>query len=682
MCRAAERERAIGHIRKGLDRELVALLTVHRLLNLLDEGRFLRLLCRSVLGIGPVCRYLDLMQRFDALIHGAVVHVDDLLALAAIGRDDSFLQVLHRIVDGDNARELEECGLHDHIEAAAETEILRDLHGVDRVELDIILRDVALHGCRQALAELRIAPDRIQQERAALLQAGQQVVVIDVGLLRAADEVRLVDEVRARDRRLAEAQMAHRDTAGLLGVIGEVSLRVHRGLVANDLDRALVGADRTIGAHAPELAGRRALSREVNVRVRRREARVREVIDDADGEAVLRGIFLQLIKHGEDLVRRRVLAAEAIAATDDDRLAVGTVESSAYIEVQRLALGTRLLRTVKHGDLLHGFRQLLQEVLHGERTIEMDIQQADLLALGVQVIHNLLRRLADGAHRDNHALGVFCTVVVEQVMLTARDLREVRHGLLDELWNRIVVFVDSLALLEVDIRVLRRTANDRMIRIQCATAERLDRIPVEQLAEVIIIDELDFLDLMRRAETIEEVDERHAALDGHEMRDGGEVHDLLHAGLGQHRAPRLAGSHDILMVTEDIQARCSQRTCGDVEHARQQLASNLIQVRDHQQETLRCRVRRRQRAGLQRTMYGTSGTALGLHLDDADLLAEQVLLAVCGELIYMLRHRRRRRDRVDGSHIGERIGHIGGSRIAVHGLHLFAHYFLLPSCLN
>ena len=409
---------------------------------------------------------------------------------------------------------------------------------------------------------------------------------------------------------------------------------------------------------------------------------MREVIDNADGEAVLRGIFLQLVEHSEDLVRRRVLAAEAVAATDDDRLAVRAVESSAYIEVQRLALGARLLRAIEHRDLLDGFRQLLQEVLHGERAVEMHVQQADLLALSIQVIHNLLRRLADGAHRDDHAIGILRAIVVEQVMLTARDLCEISHGLLDELRNGLVVFIDGLALLEVDIRVLRRAADDRMIRVQCAAAERLDRIPVEQLAEVIVVDELDLLDLVGRAEAIEEVDERHAALDGHEMRDGGEVHDLLHAGLGQHRAPRLAGSHDILMVTEDIQARCSQRTCGDVEHARQQLASNLIQVRDQQQETLRCRVGRRQRASLQGTMYGTSGTALGLHLDDADLLAEQVLLAVRRELIYVLRHRRGWRDRVDGSHIGECIGYIGGSRVAVHGLHLFAHYFFAPLLLE
>ena len=166
---------------------------------------------------------------------------------------------------GNDVRKLEERGLHDHVEAAAEAEALGDIHSVDRVELDFVLGDIALHGCRQVLVEVCIAPDRIEQELAALLEAGQQVVFIDIGLLRAGDEVRLVDEVRARDGLLAEAQMAHRDTAGLLGVIGEVSLCVHVRLVADNLDGALVGADRAVRAEAPELAGRRALRREVHI---------------------------------------------------------------------------------------------------------------------------------------------------------------------------------------------------------------------------------------------------------------------------------------------------------------------------------------------------------------------------------------------------------------------------------
>ena len=212
-----------------------------------------------------------------------------------------------------------------------------------------------------------------------------------------------------------------------------------------------------------------------------------------------------------------------------------------------------------------------------------------------------------------------------------------------------------------------------MVRIERAAAEGLDGIPVEQLAEVFVVDHLDLLDLVRRAEAVEEVDERHAALDGDEMCDGREVHDLLHARLSEHGAARLACGHDILVVAEDVQGVRSECARGDVEDSRQKLAGHLVEIRDHQQEALRCRVRRRQSTGLQRAVHSASGACLGLQLDDLDLLAKEVLDALGSHFINMLSHRRGRRDRVDRGDVGESIGDVGGSCVAVHGFHLFAH---------
>ena len=673
---AAERVRTVGAVAGELrDRQLVAFLAVHDLLDLGDELRQVALLFRCVLGVSPRCRYLDLVQGLDALVDGAVVHVDDVLALAAVRGDDGFLEVRHSRLDRDDVRELEERGLHDHVEAAAEAEALGNRHSVDRVELDLVLGDVALHGCRQMLRELLVAPDRVEEERAALLEAGEQVVLVDVRLLRAGDEVGLVDEVRARDRGLAEAQVRHRDAARLLGVIGEVRLGVHVRLVADDLDRALVGADRAVGAEAPELAGRRAFRREVDIRQRRRQARVRDIVVDADREAVLRRVFLEFFKDGEDLVRRRVLAAEAEAAADDRRVHVGMIEGCLDVEVERLAERTRLLCVVEDGDFLDGLRQELEEVLDGERTVEVYVQEADLLPLRVEVVDRLLDRLADGAHGDDDAVGILRAVVVEEMVLAARDLREVSHGLLDELWQRIVEAVGRFTRLEVDVRVRRGAAQDRVVRVQRAATEGLDGIPVEKLCEVFVVDRLDLLDLVRRAEAVEEVDERHAALDGDEMCDDREVHDLLDARLGEHGAARLACGHDILVVAEDVQGVGSECARGDVKDARQQLAGYLVEIRDHQQEALGSRVRRRQCTGLQRAVHSAGSAGLGLQLDDLDLLAEEILRSLGSHFIYMLSHRRGRRDRVNRRDVGESIGDVGGSCVAVHGFHLFAHVF-------
>ena len=46
------------------------------------------------------------------------------------------------------------------------------------------------------------------------------------------------------------------------------------------------------------------------------------------------------------MIGRRVLAAETIAAADDDRVHVGVVECRLDIEIERLADSARLLRAV------------------------------------------------------------------------------------------------------------------------------------------------------------------------------------------------------------------------------------------------------------------------------------------------------------------------------------------------
>ena len=48
--------------------------------------------------------------------------------------------------------------------------------------------------------------------------------------------------------------MGDRHTAGLVRVVREVPLRVHRRLLRDGLDRLLVGADGAVGAEAPNQA--------------------------------------------------------------------------------------------------------------------------------------------------------------------------------------------------------------------------------------------------------------------------------------------------------------------------------------------------------------------------------------------------------------------------------------------
>ncbi len=76
----------------------------------------------------------------------------------------------------------------------------------------------------------------------------------------ARDEVGVVDQVGRANRLRPEAQMRHGDRPGLLGVVDEVALREQVGVLTDDLDRALVGADGSVGSepdeHGLHLAGR------------------------------------------------------------------------------------------------------------------------------------------------------------------------------------------------------------------------------------------------------------------------------------------------------------------------------------------------------------------------------------------------------------------------------------------
>ena len=218
-----------------------------------------------------------------------------------------------------------------------------------------------------------------------------------------------------------------------------------------------------------------------------------------------------------------------------------------------------------------------------------------------------------------------------------------------------------------------------MLRIQGAAAERIDCIPVKHFAQRLVIPDLDLLDFMRGAEAVEEMKERNTALDGGKMRHCAEIHDLLRAVGAEHRIAGLTAGIDIGMVAENVQRVRGDTAGGNIDHARQQLACDLIHVRDHQQKALGSGVGRGERAGCKGAMHSARSTALRLHLSEPYLLAEQVFLTGSGHLVGLLRHHGRRRDRVNSGNFGKRIGYVCRGAITVHGLGFSCHtrYFLL-----
>ena len=517
------------------------------------------------------------------------------------------------------------------------------------------------------MLEFLEAPLAVDEEDAAGLHiTGNGEALQDVGRNVAGNKVSLVDIVRALDGLVAKAQMADGDTAGLLGVILEVGLNILVGMVADDLAGVLVGADSTVTAETPEFAfdgasGRGGRSLGLF------EREVGHIIDNADGELALHLCLLQLVVNSEDGSRRSILGTEAVAAADDsDVILAGIGQSSDNIEIERLALCTGFLGTVENGDLLGGCGDGFDELVRAERTEQTDLHKTDFFALSGEIVNHFFCNVADGAHCYDDAVGIGSAIVVEEGVIGTELLVDLAHVLFYNCGDCFIVGVGRLAILEENVPIFMRAAHDRVIRVQSACTELFHSLHVDQIGEIFVIPDLDLLDFVGGAETVEEVEERHSALDGCEVCNRAEVHDFLNVGLAQHGETCLAAGHDVRMVTEDAEGVGCEGTGGYMKDTGEKFAGDLVHVRNHQQKTLGCGVGRREGACIQAAVNSTCCTGFCLHFLHFNSAAEKILSACCGPLIHIVSHRAGRGDRVDCCYFCECVGNMSGSVVAVH----------------
>ncbi len=177
-----------------------------------------------------------------------------------------------------------------------------------------------------------------------------------------------------------------------------------------------------------------------------------------------------------------------------------------------------------------------------------------------------------------------------------------------------------------------------MIRVQSAVTECLDLIQIDEILQIVIIPDLNLLNLVGSTESIEEVDERKSAVNCSAVCNGSQIHDLLYRALAEHCGTGLATCIDIRVITEDVQSVGGNAAGRDVEHCRQALTCDLVDVRDHQKKSLRSGECRCHGTGYDGAVCGTCGTCLRLHLRDLYGLTEDVLASGSGPLINVLRH--------------------------------------------
>ena len=208
MRRRATGVRAVR--RQRTDRQVVASAGHHLGGHGADEVRRVRGHQQRQLtgGRRPVGNH-DLVQPLQRPVDRQLVAFDHLDAAPAIGLGDRVLDPGDRLLARQHAGDREEAGLEHDVDPPGEADLARDPAGVDRVHVDPLGQDLLLDRPRQRSPDLVRRVSAVQQEGGARRRTTEHVDLFEQRELVAADEARVLHEVRRPDRLRPKAQVRH-----------------------------------------------------------------------------------------------------------------------------------------------------------------------------------------------------------------------------------------------------------------------------------------------------------------------------------------------------------------------------------------------------------------------------------------------------------------------------------------
>ena len=224
---------------------------------------------------------------------------------------------------------------------------------------------------------------------------------------------------------------------GFLRVVHEKALCVARSLLTDDLDRVLVRSNGAVGTQAIEDTANDVgrLGDEPRVVL---EARVRDVVRNADREVVPRRCRREIVEHALDHRRGELLGREAVAPADDSRhLEAALVghrlgERRHHVLIEGLAGRTGFLGSIEHRDRLGGAGNSVQQMTRRKRPEQVDLHDAQLRAAAIQVRRWSPDGLDARAHEHDHVLGVGGAEILEQPVPASGQSGESIHRRLDD----------------------------------------------------------------------------------------------------------------------------------------------------------------------------------------------------------------------------------------------------------
>ena len=410
------------------------------------------------------------------------------------------------------------------------------------------------------------------------------------------------------------------------------------------------------------------------------------VIVDADGEGmggrrsgrsaggVDRQMGRQVVEHRLGHRRRELLGGQPVAPAEhhgrsDARPGEAPLLRQGREHVLGEGFGQRagLLAAIEHRQGAHIGRQRLGQSGGRKGPKQTDLQEPHPLTSDPQRRHRVFEHAAGRPHRHHHPLGRWIAHVLHQVVMAAAEGGEAIHRLGHVGRHGVVEEVHRFAGLEGHIGVLGGAAQHRMVGAEAAAAVGGDGRHRHQLVEQGVGDFGDFLDFVAGAEAIEAVQHRQPAEQGGPAGDGGKIARLLHARRHQNGATGTTGGHQIALIAEDREGLGGDGTASHMQHHRREFTGPAVEVGQHQQQPLGGGEAGGKRTGLQGAMEGPGGTSLALHLHHAGHGAPEIGPDLSRPGIRRFTHRRGGRDRVEGDHLTEAIGHPRHRLVAIDG---------------
>src|SRR5574344_327977 len=195
------------------------------------------------------------------------------------------------------------------------------------------------------------------------------------------------------------------------------------------------------------------------------------IINDTDCEVILRFVLFQVVEYRNNLCRSCIMRTQTITATNDHWFVLYIIICTLYIQIQWFTFSSRFLCTVEYCNTLNRSRNRCQQMFYREWTIQVNTDHTYFFAISVQVINSLASCLRSRTHQDDHAVGVFSSIVREQVIFTTCAFTYFAKIFLYNFRNLVIIFVGCLTVCEECLRILSSTTCYRTLWCQSAVAE-------------------------------------------------------------------------------------------------------------------------------------------------------------------------------------------------------------------